>query len=54
MHRSTCVGSCPIIRRDDRDITMQCTGAVKPVVFKWTITCRGPVIDDVSRMKEVE
>jgi hypothetical protein len=23
---------------------MQCTGAAKPGLFKWTITCRGPVI----------
>lgn len=26
---------------------MQCTGAAKPGVFKWTITRRGPVIADV-------
>ena len=28
---------------------MQCTGAAKPGVFKWTITRRGPVIADVIR-----
>jgi hypothetical protein len=31
----------------NRDITMQCTGAAKPAFFNWTITCRGPVIEDV-------
>ena len=32
----------------NRRITMQCTGAAKPGVFKWTITRRGPVIADVE------
>lgn len=27
---------------------MQCTGAAKPGVFKWTITRRGPVIAGVT------
>ncbi len=31
----------------DSGITNQCTGAAKPVVSKWTITCRDPVIADV-------
>jgi|GEM_PF-1302298 len=26
---------------------MQCTGAAKPGVFEWTITCRGPVLLNV-------
>ena len=29
---------------------MQCTGAARPSVFKWPITCRGPVIAVVMPM----
>lgn len=32
-------------------ITMQCTGATKPVVLKSTITRRGPVMADVRRVE---
>ena len=35
----------------DSGITKQCTGAAKPVVLKWTINCRGPVITDVIPLK---
>jgi hypothetical protein len=36
-------------RIQDRGITKQCTVAAKPGVFKWTITCRGPMIAEVRR-----
>ena len=32
-----------------KGITMQCTGAAKSGVFKWTITRLGPVIADVGQ-----